>query len=103
MNIKYDRLDNVSDDGSVVSLLLLDNQNNQNNQDNISSDSDSVILNLNQQPNLHQQNYINKFDNISRNIIRFFIINIILVSIIFSILIIGAVDYYHTKTENIIY
>jgi hypothetical protein len=112
MNIKYDRLDNESDDGSDVPLLLLDNQNNQtnqhnqinqHNQDNISSDSDSVILNLNQQPNLNQQNYINKFDNISRNIIRFFIINIILVSITFSILIIGAVDYYHTKPENIIY
>jgi len=108
MNIKYDSLDNESDDGSDVPLLILDNQ------DNISSDSDSVILNLNQQPlnqqpnlnqqqNLNQQNYINKFDNISRYIIRFFIMNIILVSITFSILIIGAVDYYNTKTENIIY
>ena len=64
INIKYDRLDNESDDGSDVPLLMLDNQHNQinqNNQDNISSDSDSIILNLNQQQTQQtQQPILNK-------------------------------------------
>lgn len=85
-------------------LVLLGSSNGDDR--NTSNDSDSVLLNLDNSNN-NQNNKQNskqlKFDIYSRNIIRFFLMTIIIVSFTFSIIIIGGIDYYNTKSEQIIY
>ena len=109
-NYKYKPLDthsnnsnnsNNSDDVDIdddVPLLKIDNKSKQ---DNTSNDSDSVLLNLDN--NNNQNNKQEKFDMYSRNVIRFFLMTIIVVSITFSILIIGGKDYYNTDSDKILY
>ena len=109
-NYKYKPLDthsnnsnnsNNSDDVDIdddVPLLKIDNKRQQ---DNTSNDSDSVLLNLDN--NNNQNNKQEKFDMYSRNVIRFFLMTIIVVSITFSILIIGGKDYYNTDSDKILY
>ena len=108
--------DDVDDD---VPLLKLDNpqQSQQHSHiiqqyhqhDNMSNDSDSVLLNLDNNDNQNNQNNNIKnnkqlnFDMYSRNIIRFFILTIIIVSVILSIIIIGGIDYHNTDSDKILY
>ena len=122
-SIKYDTLDNQSDDfdndyeRDDVPLLSFEENDkikinktnkikNNNCTDNIREDSDSVLLNLeennNKQNNNKQIEYDNT-DNTSRNIIRYFITSIIMTSSVFAILIFGGIDYKNTNYDNIIY
>ena len=109
-NYKYKPLDthsfNSDDVDDDVPLLKLDNtpQYTQPLHDKISNDSDSVLLNLDQNNNQNNnQNKQAKFDTYSRNIIRFFILTIIVVSVTLSIVIIGGKNYYNTESDKILY
>ena len=64
---------------------------------NNESDNDSVLLQVND-----NQRQI-EFDKLSRTIIRLFICNLIIICNIFAFLIMGAVDYFTTNTDNIVY
>jgi len=115
--------DDVDDD---VPLLKLDNpQQSQQSQaqstqqyhqyDNMSNDSDSILLNLDNSDNQNNKNKQNNQNNIiknnkqinidilSRNIIRFYLMTIIVVSVILSIIIIGGIDYHNTDSDKILY
>lgn len=100
-NYKYKPLDthsfNSEDVDDDVPLLKIDNTQLQPQHDKISNDSDSVLLNLDH--NSKQE----KFDMYSRNVIRIFILTIILVSGTLSIIIIGGIDYYNTDFNKILY
>lgn len=89
-------------------LVLLGSSNGDDR--NTSNDSDSILLNLdnsnnnqNNNQNSNQNNKQLKIDMYSRNIIRVFLIKIIVVSILFSIVIIGGIDYYNTDSDKILY
>jgi len=105
-NIKYDKLHN-QDEGSEFSddvpLLSLEERNNNkiitNNNADTDSDSDSILLDLNNHNNDNQK----KLDNISRNIIRFYLSTLIIISFTFVFVILGYKDYYDTPSDNIIY
>lgn len=112
-NYKYKPLDTNSynsDDADDVPLLKINNYQH----DNASNDSDSILLNIDNQnlnQNLNQNNQNNqinqnkqlKFDIYSRNIIRFFLITIIMMSFTLSVVIIGGIDYYNTDSNQILY
>lgn len=121
-NYKYKPLDtnsfNSDDVDDDVPLLKIDNTQLQQSQqpqaqstqqyhqqDNISNDSDSVLLNLDNSNNQNnnQNNKQLKIDMYSRNIIRFFLITIIMISFTLSVVIIGGVDYYNTVSDKILY
>ena len=125
-NYKYKPLDthsfNSDDVDDNVPLLKLNNTLSQqpqsqiiqqyhqqyHQQDNTSNDSDSVLLNLDNSNNTsnnnnYQPNQQLKFDIYSRNIIRFFLLTISVVSMSFSIIIIGGIDYYNTDSDKILY
>jgi len=105
-NIKYDKLHN-QDEGSEFSddvpLLSLEERNNNkiitNNNADTDSDSDSILLDLNNHNDINQK----KLDNISRNIIRFYLSTLIIISFTFVFLILGYKDYYDTPADNIIF
>lgn len=110
-NYKYKPLDthsfNSEDVDVDVPLLKIDNtqlQPQHLKHDNIhnDSDSDSVLLNLNNNQNNHNSKQ-EKFDMYSRNVIRIFILTIILVSGTLSIIIIGGIDYHNTDFNKILY
>lgn len=75
----------------------------------MSNDSDSILLNLDNNDNQNKQNNNIKnnkqvnFDILSRNIIRFYLMTIIVVSVILSIIIIGGIDYHNTDSDKILY
>jgi len=109
-NYKYKLLDthsfNSDDVDDAVPLLKIDNTQTHQplaQQDNISNDSNSVLLNLDNSNNNQNNNKQVKFDMYSRNVIRFFILTIIVVSVTLSILIIGGKDYYNTESDKILY
>ena len=110
-NYKYKLLDthsfNSDDVDDTVPLLKIDNtqthQPQHSQRDNISNDSDSVLLNLDNSNNNQNNNKQVKFDMYSRNVIRFFILTIIVVSFTLSILIIGGINYYNTESDKILY
>lgn len=105
-NIKYDKLHN-QDEGSEFSddvpLLSLEERNNNkiitNNNADTDSDTDSILLDLNNHNDINQK----KLDNISRNIIRFYLSTLIIISFTFVFVILGYKDYYDTPSDNIIY
>ena len=108
-NYKYKPLDthsfNSDDVDDDVPLLKLDNTQTHPQhlkQDNISNDSDSVLLNLDNSNNINNNKQV-KFDMYSRNVIRFFILTIIVVSVTLSIIIIGGKNYYNTESDKILY
>ena len=103
-NIKYDKLDNLSDcSGDDVPLLSLDERNN-NRDNNRDNDSDSILLDLNQNINQNiNQNNQKEQDNSSRNIIRLYIVNIFIISISFTFIILGYKDLYNTPDDLIIF
>jgi len=104
-NIKYDKLHNQDDqdEGSEFSddvpLLSLEERNNNKIITNADTDSDSILLDLNNHNNDNQK----KLDNISRNIIRFYLSTLIIISFTFVFVILGYKDYYDTPSDNIIY
>jgi hypothetical protein len=101
-NYKYKPLDTNSynsDDADDVPLLKINNYQH----DNASNDSDSVLLNLDNSNNNQNNSKQLKFDMYSRNIIRFFLITIIMISFTLSVVIIGGVDYYNTDSNQILY
>jgi len=107
-NYNYKSLDTNSynsDDADDVPLLKIDNYQH----DNTSNDSDSVLLNIdtqNQQITQNKQNQQNKqlkFDMYSRNIIRFFLITLIMISFTLSFIIKGGINYYNTDSDQILY
>ena len=107
-NYNYKSLDTNSynsDDADDVPLLKINNYQH----DNASNDSDSVLLNIdtqNQQITQNKQNQQNKqlkFDMYSRNIIRFFLITLIMISFTLSFIIKGGINYYNTDSDQILY
>ena len=110
-NIKYNKLHNHDDqddqydqdDGSEFSddvpLLSLEERNNNKIITNNNADTDSILLDLNNHNDINQK----KLDNISRNIIRFYLSTVIMISFTFVFLILGYKDYYDTPSDNIIY
>lgn len=101
-NYKYKPLDTNSynsDDTDDVPLLKIDNRQH----DNASNDSDSVLLNLDNSNNNQNNSKQLKFDMYSRNIIRLFLITLIMISFSFSFIIIGGIDYYNTDSNQILY
>lgn len=98
--------DDIDDD---VPLLKINNTQSQTQStqqyhphDNMSNDSDSVLLNLDNMDNQNNNQQI-KFDIFSRNIIRFYLMTIIVVSVILCIIIIGGIDYHNTDSDKILY
>ena len=104
-NYKYKPLDtysfNSGDVGDDEPLLKIDNMQSQ--QDNISNDSDSVLLNLDNNQQGNQNNKQLKFDSYSRDIIRFYLLTIIIVSATLSVILIGGIDYHNTDSNQILY
>jgi len=119
-NYNYKSLDTNSynsddaDDVDDVPLLKIDNYQH----DNASNDSDSILLNIdtqnqqitqnkqikqNKQNKQNQQNKQLQFDMYSRNIIRFFLITLIMISFTLSFIIKGGIDYYNTDSDQILY
>jgi hypothetical protein len=109
-----------ADDVDDVPLLKIDNYQH----DNASNDSDSILLNIDTQNQQNQQNQQItqnkqikqnkqnkqikqnkqlKFDMYSRNIIRFFLITLIMISFTLSFIIKGGIDYYNTDSDQILY
>jgi hypothetical protein len=86
--------ENGNDDIDTAPLLKLTSYP----QDNNSNDSDSILLNLDMS-NIEQI----KLNISSRNIIRLFLMTIIVVSVLLSILIIGDIDYCNTDYDKILY
>lgn len=96
-NYKYKPLDTNSDysnDSDDVPLLKIS--------DNTSNDSDSVLLNINDENDENNNKQI-KFDIYSRNIIRFFLITIIMTAFTLTFTIIGGIDYFNTDSKQILY
>lgn len=95
-NIKYNKLpnqdnsDNFSNYSDDVPLLSLEDNIITKNESN----SDTVLLNLNDN---------NKIDNTSRNIIRFYLSTLIIISFSFTTLILGYKDYHDTSQDYIIF
>ena len=109
MNIKYDKLhnqDDQSDFSDDVPLLSIEEKNNNKiiTDNNNDSDSDSILLDLNMnQHNIQHNVNQKKIDNTSRNIIRFYLSTLIIISFTFAFLILGYKDYYDTSSDNIIF
>lgn len=102
--IKYDKLDNQSEcSDEDVPLLSLDRQENINNYNqpiDENSDTESVLLEINNNNNVNKQKIL---DNSSRNIVRFYIFTLIIISFCFTFTILGYIDYKNTSSDNIIY
>jgi hypothetical protein len=78
-------------------LLNIDDQNNKNNQNN---------NNQNNQNNKNKNNCINNqfnFNLYSRNIVKFFLIILTMISFALVFIILGGIDYYNTESNQILY